>query len=53
MNGKYSDGYQHKSPLRRRRVRLARNPYSPQRDAFFADPAVVEDDYRRLRRLRD
>ena len=53
MNGKYSDSYQHKSPLRRRRARLARNPYSPQRDAFFADPAVVEDDYHRLRRPRD
>lgn len=53
MSGKYFDSVQHKSPLRRRRARLARNPYPMQRDAFFADPAVVEDDYRRLRRPRN
>jgi len=53
VNGKNFDSYQHKSPLRRRRTRLARNPFPMQRDAFFADPAVVEDDYRRLRRQRN
>jgi hypothetical protein len=33
---------------------IPRHPVSPARrgyhDAFFADPAIVEDDYRRMRR---
>ena len=55
MSHKYYDSHQLKSPLRRRGARLGRNPQpnQHQRDAFFADPAIVEDDYRRLRRPRD
>jgi hypothetical protein len=28
-----------------------RDPRAPYRDAYFADPNVVEDDYQRMRRL--
>lgn len=34
----------------RRRLRPLAQPRDPYRDAYFADPNVVEDDYQRLRR---
>jgi len=38
-------------PRRRpRRPARRRGPRAPYRDAYFADPGVVEDDYYRMRR---
>ena len=36
---------------RRRPRPLRPRPLGPYRDAYFANPDVVEDDYQRLRRL--